>query len=41
MRLKDFAKSGNPKTLFSAFFYFDISFMIWTMLGPHSHRGRC
>jgi MFS transporter, NNP family, nitrate/nitrite transporter len=34
MKLKDFAKSGNPKTLFSAFFYFDISFMIWVMLGP-------
>src|SRR5918911_1356329 len=34
MHLKDFAKSGNPKTLFSAFFYFDISFMIWVMLGP-------
>jgi NNP family nitrate/nitrite transporter-like MFS transporter len=34
MHLKEFAKSGNPKTLFSAFFYFDISFMIWVMLGP-------
>lgn len=34
MRLRDFAKSGNPKTLFAAFLYFDISFMIWTMLGP-------
>jgi nitrate/nitrite transporter NarK len=34
MHLKDFAKSGNPKTLFSAFLYFDISFMIWVMLGP-------
>lgn len=34
MHLKDFAKSGNPKTLFSAFFYFDISFMVWVMLGP-------
>src|SRR5688572_994968 len=34
MRLKDFVNSGNPKTLFSAFFYFDISFMIWVMLGP-------
>ncbi len=33
MRLKDFARSGNPKTLFSAFLYFDISFMIWTILG--------
>lgn len=34
MHLKNFAKSGNPKTLFSAFLYFDISFMIWVMLGP-------
>src|SRR5688572_27492278 len=34
MHLKDFAKSGNPKTLFSAFFYFDISFMVWVVLGP-------
>jgi MFS transporter, NNP family, nitrate/nitrite transporter len=34
MHFKDFVKSGNPKTLFSAFFYFDISFMVWVMLGP-------
>ena len=34
MHLKDFSKSGNPKTLFAAFVYFDISFMIWVMLGP-------
>ena len=34
MHIKDFAKSGSPKTLFSAFIYFDISFMIWVMLGP-------
>jgi NNP family nitrate/nitrite transporter-like MFS transporter len=34
MHFKDFAKSGNPKTLFSAFLYFDISFMIWVILGP-------
>src|SRR5215213_6252559 len=34
MHFKDFARSGNPKTLFSAFVYFDISFMIWVMLGP-------
>ncbi|HEX2623470.1 MAG TPA: nitrate/nitrite transporter [Phototrophicaceae bacterium] len=34
MNLKEFSRSGNPKTLFSAFFYFDVSFMIWVMLGP-------
>ncbi len=34
MRLKDFARSGHPPTLLSAFLYFDISFMIWVMLGP-------
>lgn len=34
MRLKDFAKVGNPSTLFSAFLYFDMSFMVWVMLGP-------
>ncbi len=25
---------GDAKTLFAAFLYFDMSFMIWTMLGP-------
>ena len=29
-----FFKAGNPKTLFAAFFYFDMSFMVWVMLGP-------
>src|SRR5262245_61137660 len=33
MRLKDFAKSGHPRTLFMAFLYFDISFMVWVLLG--------
>ena len=33
MRLKDFAKSGHPPTLFSAFLYFDISFMVWVLIG--------
>ena len=33
MRLKDFAKSGHPPTLFSAFIYFDISFMVWVLMG--------
>jgi NNP family nitrate/nitrite transporter-like MFS transporter len=31
--MKDFMKSGHPPTLFSAFLYFDISFMIWVLIG--------
>ncbi|MWC27291.1 nitrate/nitrite transporter [Paenibacillus sp. MMS18-CY102] len=31
---KGFLKSGHTPSLFSAFAYFDISFMIWSMLGP-------
>jgi len=34
MRLKEFARSGHAPTLFSAFLYFDVSFMVWVMLGP-------
>ncbi len=34
MRFKDFAKVGHPSTLFSAFLYFDMSFMVWVLLGP-------
>lgn len=30
----DFFKAGHPPTLFAAFFYFDMSFMVWVMLGP-------
>lgn len=33
MRIKNFLRSGHPPTLFSAFLYFDISFMVWVMLG--------
>ena len=33
MKIKDFLKSGHPPTLFSAFLYFDISFMIWVLMG--------
>lgn len=29
-----FWKAGHRPTLFAAFFYFDISFMVWVMLGP-------
>jgi MFS transporter, NNP family, nitrate/nitrite transporter len=32
-KIKEFLKIGNPSTLFSAFIYFDISFMIWVMIG--------
>ncbi|EXG83234.1 nitrate/nitrite transporter [Saccharibacillus sacchari] len=31
---KSFWKSGHTPTLFSAFLYFDMSFMVWVMLGP-------
>lgn len=33
MKIRDFMKSGHPPTLFSAFLYFDISFMVWVLLG--------
>lgn len=31
---KGFLKAGHLPTLFSAFLYFDISFMVWVLLGP-------
>src|SRR5271168_3397035 len=31
---RDFLRAGHPPTLFAAFFYFDISFMVWVLLGP-------
>ena len=34
MDTKSFLKSGNTPTLFSAFLYFDLSFMVWVILGP-------
>lgn len=36
MEKKSFWKSGHNPTLFGAFFYFDISFMIWGLIGPLS-----
>lgn len=33
MKVNDFLKSGHPPTLFSAFLYFDISFMVWVLIG--------
>ena len=32
--LREFRKAGHTPTLFAAFLYFDVSFMIWVMLGP-------
>ena len=31
---RSFLKSGHTPTLFAAFLYFDLSFMVWVMLGP-------
>ncbi len=31
---KSFWKAGHPPTLFAAFFYFDLAFMVWVILGP-------
>jgi MFS transporter, NNP family, nitrate/nitrite transporter len=33
MRIRDFVKSGHPRTLLMAFLYFDVSFMVWVLLG--------
>lgn len=33
MHLRDFRRSGNGRVLFSAFLYFDVSFMVWVLLG--------
>lgn len=34
MSLKGFRKAGHAPTLLSAFLYFDVSFMVWVILGP-------
>ncbi len=34
MNIREFAKVGHPPTLFAAFLYFDLSFMVWVILGP-------
>ena len=31
---KSFWKAGHTPTLFAAFLYFDLSFMVWYILGP-------
>jgi len=34
MKLSDFRKAGHTPTLVSAFLYFDVSFMVWVLMGP-------
>jgi NNP family nitrate/nitrite transporter-like MFS transporter len=34
MKIAQAIKSGHPGSLFSAFLYFDVSFMVWVILGP-------
>ena len=34
MNHRSFLKAGHTPTLFAAFFYFDVSFMVWVLLGP-------
>src|SRR5258708_20219653 len=34
MTFSGFRKAGHTPTLISAFLYFDVSFMVWVMLGP-------
>lgn len=34
MQKTSFWKAGHTPTLFAAFFYFDLSFMVWVILGP-------
>jgi len=34
MNKKKFMESGHFPTLIAAFLYFDVSFMVWVMLGP-------
>jgi NNP family nitrate/nitrite transporter-like MFS transporter len=33
-KLRAFLKSGHTPTLFAALMYFDVSFMVWVLLGP-------
>lgn len=33
MDLRGFSRVGHPRTLFSAFLYFDVSFMVWVLIG--------
>src|ERR1700752_3128341 len=34
MQKTSFWKAGHTPTLFASFFYFDLAFMVWVLLGP-------
>ena len=34
MSLREFRRAGPAPTLAAAFLYFDVSFMVWVILGP-------
>jgi len=34
MSFREFRRAGHTPTLVAAFLYFDVSFMIWVILGP-------
>src|SRR5262249_46728989 len=34
MSMREFRKAGHAPTLLAAFLYFDVSFMVWVLLGP-------
>lgn len=36
MKFREFLKAGHWPTLLAAFLYFDVSFMVWVLLGPLS-----
>src|SRR3954462_8742985 len=38
MNLREFRKTGHWPSLLCAFLYFDVSFMIWVLIGPLANR---
>src|SRR5215218_5843506 len=38
MNLREFRRAGHFPSLICAFLYFDVSFMIWVLLGPLANR---
>ena len=39
MDFRDFRRAGHTPTLFSAFLYFDVSFMVWILPGRWRTRS--
>ena len=34
MKIREFLKAGHTPTLLASLMYFDVSFMVWVLLGP-------